>query len=94
MPKITYDDAKEEYLKHAKDKQVLRKLSPSHILGIKKLDLEERKLNLAKDMLEAKVLKSFLGSAKVIEGEVLKTGPLEEIVDGITSEITGGSEES
>lgn len=76
MPK-TYDEAKQTYLDHAGDEGVLKKLSPSHIIGLKKVEIEERRLQLETDSLRAAVLLKMMGG-KVIDGEVVASGDTSE----------------
>ncbi len=66
----TYDQIKQKYISHGDDPSVMRKLSPSHIIGIKKLEIEERKLNLATDALKMAVLGKLMGG-RVVEGSII-----------------------
>lgn len=86
MKDKTYDDAKQTYLNHAQDKSVLKKLSPSHIIGLKKVELEERKLQIESDALRAAVLGKLMGGPKVIEGIVNESNSLPESGEGTGEE--------
>lgn len=68
----TYEQIKQSYLDHGEDREVLRKLSPAHIIGIKRIEIEERKLQLSQDALKLAVLSRLMGGQDIVEGEEVK----------------------
>lgn len=86
MKHRNFDQVKQTYLDHAEDDRVIHKLSPSHIISLKKVEIEERKVQLSQDALKLAVLGRLLGGHEIVEGEVVVDEPKQGIGDGSKEE--------
>lgn len=75
MPKNkTYDEVKQTYLNAAETPEVMKKLSPAHIVAMKKVEIEERKLQIAADALRQAIMSRLVGGRDIVDGEVVEDG--------------------